>query len=107
VLLLSGDGAFTFTVAELECAVRQRLPFVAVVADDQSWGITETGHKKQFGEAISSHLGPIDFVALARSLGAHALRVTKPDAIAREIRKAFLRDTVTVIHVPVIGGNPA
>jgi acetolactate synthase-1/2/3 large subunit len=106
VLLLSGDGAFTFTVAEIECAVRQRIPFVAVVADDQSWGITETGHKKQFGKAISSHLGPIDFAALARSLGAAGVRVTKPDGIAREIRKALRRDTVTVVHVPIVGGNP-
>ena len=35
VILLSGDGSFTFTVAELECAARQTLPFVAVVADDE------------------------------------------------------------------------
>src|SRR5262249_41383713 len=34
VVLLAGDGSFTFTVAELECAVRQKLPFVAIVADD-------------------------------------------------------------------------
>ncbi len=70
VILLSGDGSFTFTVAELECAVRQKLHFVAIVADDQGWGITRTGHLRQFGEAISSGLGPIDFCRLAESLGA-------------------------------------
>ena len=61
IILLSGDGAFTFTVAELECAVRQKLHSVAIVADDQAWGITKTGHERQFGEAISSTLGPIAF----------------------------------------------
>jgi acetolactate synthase-1/2/3 large subunit len=104
VLLLSGDGAFTFTAAELECAVRQRLPFVAVVADDESWGITETGHRRQFGKAISSHLGPIDFRGLARSLGAVGVRVNKREEIAREIRKGLRRGKVTVIHVPIVGG---
>jgi acetolactate synthase-1/2/3 large subunit len=39
VLLLSGDGAIGFTLAELETAVRLRAPVVAVVADDQAWGI--------------------------------------------------------------------
>src|SRR5581483_2570506 len=61
IILLSGDGAFTFNVADLECAVRQNLPFVAIVADDQGWGITRTGHVRQFGQAISSSLGPIAF----------------------------------------------
>ena len=46
VILLSGDGSFTFTVAELECAARQGLPFVAVVADDECWGIV-SGHQQR------------------------------------------------------------
>ena len=107
VVLLSGDGAFTFNVAEIECAVRQRLPYVAIVADDESWGITETGHKKQFGRAISSHLGPIEFAGLAQSLGAWGIRVETAGALEVELRKAIKRDGVTVIHVPVVGGNPA
>jgi acetolactate synthase-1/2/3 large subunit len=107
VVLLSGDGAFTFTVADIECAVRQKLPFVAIVADDQAWGITRTGHLKQFGEPISSRLGPIAFDLLARSLGAEGVRVSRPAEIARELKRAIGRDAVTVIHVPVVGGNPA
>src|SRR5262249_22509750 len=73
VILLSGDGAFTFNVADIECAVRQNLPFVAVVADDQGWGITRIGHVRQFGEAIGSSLGPIAFADLARALGAEGV----------------------------------
>jgi len=106
VILLAGDGAFTFTVAELECAVRQRLPFVALVADDQAWGITKIGHVEEFGEAIASTLGPIAFDRLAETLGARGCRATAPDAILAELRKALEQDTVTVIHVPVTGGNP-
>lgn len=40
VVLLSGDGSATFNLTDLECAARQRLPFLMVVADDESWGIT-------------------------------------------------------------------
>src|SRR5262249_46629362 len=61
IILLSGDGAFTFNIADLESAARQNLPFVAVVADDQGWGITRSGHVRQFGAPIASSLGPIAF----------------------------------------------
>jgi acetolactate synthase-1/2/3 large subunit len=106
VILLAGDGSFTFTVADLECAVRQKLPFVAIVADDQAWGITQTGHVRQFGEAIASTLGPIDFAKLAESLGARGVPLLSPQTLEPALRDALQRETVTVIHVPIPGGSP-
>jgi acetolactate synthase I/II/III large subunit len=107
VILLSGDGASTFTIAELETASRQNIPFVMVVADDTSWGITLTGHEKKFGRGITSELGPIDFVMLARSLGALGVRVDSPEGIEPAIREALTAPQPTVIHVPIVQGNPA
>lgn len=107
VILLSGDGAFTFTVAELECAARQKLHFTAIVADDQGWGITRTGHVRQFGEPISSGLGPIAFDRLAESLGARGAAARRPEEIAPALERALAEPAVTVIHVPVVGGHPA
>ena len=106
VVLLSGDGAFTFTIAELECAVRQKLHFAAIVADDQGWGITRAGHVRQFGESISSSLGPIAFDRLADSLGARGVVAAAPDEIAPALERALAEPAVTVIHVPIVGGNP-
>lgn len=106
IILLTGDGAFTFTVAELECAVRQKLPFVAVVADDEAWGITRIGHEQEYGKAISSTLGPVAFDRLAESLGARGRRALSAVALRKELRSALKADTVTVIHVPITGGNP-
>ena len=106
VILLSGDGASTFTIAELETATRQGLPFVMVVADDQSWGITLTGHEKRYGRGITSELGPIDFVMLARAFGALGVRVDTPEGIEPAIREALTAPQPTVIHVPLVKGNP-
>ena len=106
VILLSGDGAFTFNVAELECAARQKLHFVAIVADDQGWGITRIGHMEQFGEVIASSLGPIPFDKLAESLGARGVRVNRPEEIQPALEDALMAQAVTVIHVPIVGGNP-
>jgi acetolactate synthase-1/2/3 large subunit len=106
VILLSGDGAFTFNVADLESAARQNLPFVAIVADDQAWGITRTGHVRQFGAPIASSLGPIAFDRLAESLGARGVRVSTPEEIRHELRRGMAEPVVTVIHAPIVGGNP-
>jgi acetolactate synthase-1/2/3 large subunit len=106
VLLLSGDGAFTFTVAEIECAVRQKLPFVAMVVDDQAWGITHAGHLREFGEGVSTVLGPIAFDRLAESLGARGRKALTPEQITAELKDALERPEVTVIHIPVVNGNP-
>ncbi|MCP5119080.1 MAG: thiamine pyrophosphate-binding protein [bacterium] len=107
VILLSGDGAFTFNVADLERAVHHALPFVAIVADDQGWGISRTGHLKNFGEPIASSLGPIALDRLAESLGARGIRAAGPEEIAPALERALATPAVTVIHVPVVGGFPA
>jgi acetolactate synthase-1/2/3 large subunit len=106
IILLSGDGAFTFTVADLESAARQSLPFVAIVADDQGWGITRIGHIEKYGEAMASSLGPIAFDRLAESLGARGMRVERKEEIQPALESALKEPRVTVIQVPVVGGNP-
>jgi acetolactate synthase-1/2/3 large subunit len=106
VILLSGDGSMTFTIADLECAARQGLPFLVIVADDEAWGITATAHLKQLGRTISSTLGPIRFDLLAQSLGARGARVSRADEIIPAIREALSADRPTVIHVPIVGGMP-
>jgi acetolactate synthase-1/2/3 large subunit len=107
ILLISGDGAFTFNVADLECAARQGLSFVAVVADDEAWCITRSGHMREYGEPISSSLGPVDFVKLAESLGARAVLVREEQQIQDAVREGLGRQGVTVVHVPIAGGTPA
>jgi acetolactate synthase-1/2/3 large subunit len=107
ILLISGDGAFTFNVADLECAARQALSFVAVVADDEAWGITRSGHMRAYGEPISSSLGPVDFIKLAESLGARGFLAREEPQIHDAVREGFGRQGVTVVHVPIAGGSPA
>jgi acetolactate synthase-1/2/3 large subunit len=106
ILLLSGDGSFTFTVAELETAARQRRGFVALVADDQAWGIVLEGHRQKFGQGITSQLGPIRFDRMAEAFGAHGVRIERPSEIPFAIRKGLSEERPTVIHVPISGNHP-
>ncbi|MEW6754847.1 MAG: thiamine pyrophosphate-binding protein [Candidatus Latescibacterota bacterium] len=106
VVLLSGDGAATFNLPDLERAAAQGLPFVMLIADDEAWGIVEVGHRRQYGEPLNSALGPIDFAALAQSLGALGTRVSSRGELERALRQGMGERLPAVIHVPVTGGFP-
>jgi len=106
VLLLSGDGSATFTIAELECAARQGLPFVMIVADDERWGIVESGQVERYGEAMCSVLGGVDFAEVARGLGALGARVEDRSELEAAIRQGLAEQVPALVHVPVAGGMP-
>ena len=106
IILLSGDGSFTFTVAELECAARQRLPFVCIVAEDECWGISVTGHRKRYGPPLYSDLGPTRLDLVAEGFGCRGIRVEQLDQLQREIEAGLAADRPTVIHVPIVHGGP-
>jgi acetolactate synthase-1/2/3 large subunit len=106
VLLLTGDGAIGFTITELETAVRHHAPFVALVADDQAWGIVASDQKRSLGEPIASLLGPVDYARVAQGFGARGVTVTQPDELAPAIREAFASGQPTLIEVPIALRGP-
>ena len=107
VILLSGDGSFTFTVAELECAARQNLPFVAIVADDEMWGISLSIHEKSYGRPLYSSLGPTKLDVVAEGFGCNGIRIQNSADLLPALQKALLNKTPTVIQVPIVTGPPA
>jgi acetolactate synthase-1/2/3 large subunit len=106
VILLSGDGSFTFTIAELECAARQNLPLVAVVADDQQWGISVSVHEQQYGAPLYSMLGPTRLDQVAEGFGCRGVRVEQKSELVSALRSALRDDRPTVLHVPVVPSSP-
>jgi thiamine pyrophosphate-dependent acetolactate synthase large subunit-like protein len=78
-----GDGGFHLSVAELETAVRLRLPLVVVVYHDAAYG-AEVHH---FTEASADELASVrfpdtDLAALARGFGCAGLTVRTVDDLA-------------------------
>jgi acetolactate synthase-1/2/3 large subunit len=107
VILLSGDGSFTFTVAELECAAREGLKFVAIVADDERWGISLTGHVRNYGRPLHSLLGPTRLDQVAEGFGCKGMRVERKEDLVPALRSALSATRPTVIQVPIVPSNPA
>ena len=72
VVCFTGDGGFMMVVAELETAVRLRLPITVIVFNDAALSLIEIKQEqKGYAGASMRYAGP-DLAALARSFGVAA-----------------------------------
>ncbi|MBL7126942.1 MAG: thiamine pyrophosphate-binding protein [Dehalococcoidales bacterium] len=103
VLLVSGDGSFGFTTTELESAVRQKLPFVAIVANDKTWGIAASVQYHRYGDEgiIATRLGAIRYDKIAEACGAQGMQIHNPQELTRAIKQGFSAPVPVVIDVPI------
>jgi thiamine pyrophosphate-dependent acetolactate synthase large subunit-like protein len=100
VIDITGDGAFGFSVAELDTAVRCGLPVVHVIHDNQAWGVV--GHsQKRLGFALGTELGGTDYAAIARGFGAHGERVESVEEIGPALGRALAAGGPAVIDARV------
>jgi acetolactate synthase I/II/III large subunit len=102
VVALVGDGGLGMTLAEVETAVRCGLRTIVLAFDNQSYGMIRTYQERRpGGSAVATELGPIDFAAAARALGARGVRVEDDAVFEPALRQALVGDRPTVIHLVV------
>ena len=103
VLSINGDGGFLYTANEMATAVRHRIPLVAIVFADGSFGNVRRIQEESYGNRlIASDLANPDFVKFAESFGAAAERVRTADELRGALRRGFARhDGPTLIEMPV------
>ena len=102
VLSINGDGGFMFNAQELSTAVQQGLGVVAVVFEDGAYGNVKRMQEDLYdGRVIASELRNPDFVRLAESFGAAAVRADTPDALRDAVLAAWGRRVPTVVCVNV------
>jgi acetolactate synthase-1/2/3 large subunit len=108
VILLTGDGALTFAIAELESAVRQAGPLVIVLADDQAWGIVVGEQERAYGPGgvVASRMGPVRYDLVAEGFGAIGVRAERPEEIGKAIERGLKADRPTLIQVPIAVKGP-
>lgn len=100
VVAWTGDGGFAMTMAELETAVRMHLRLAVIVLDNERYG-TIRMHQDQRGvpAPVATDLGPIDFAAIARGLGAHGSRPSTEAELEHALRVALVSDRPSVIQL--------
>jgi len=101
VVAAVGDGGFLMSVAELETAVRFRLPFVTLIFNDGGLGLIAWKERLKYKKDFFVRFGNPDFVKLAESFGAKGYRVSSDDGLAPVLRNALTQDGPVVIDCPV------
>jgi acetolactate synthase-1/2/3 large subunit len=102
IAVVSGDGAFGFNGFEFDSAVRQKLPFVAVIGNDGAWGEMRTFHEDIFGGADLSaqYLSQATrYETVVSGLGGHGERVERASDIAPALRRAFDANVPAAVNV--------
>ncbi|HEX5240482.1 MAG TPA: thiamine pyrophosphate-dependent enzyme, partial [Candidatus Limnocylindrales bacterium] len=90
VVALVGDGGLGMCLAELETAVRMSLRTIVLVFDNQRFGMIRTYQDRRAGgSTVGTELGPIDFAAAARALGARGVSVPNDAAFEPALRQAL------------------
>ena len=117
-----GDGDFLMTVQELATAVQYNIPIVVTVVNNYGWQSIkdlqmaalgpERVYATEFRDRQGAPVSP-DFTALARSFGAYAERVERPEEVRPALARAFAQGRPAVVEVivnreqPYAGGTVA
>ncbi len=115
VFVMVGDGSYLMMPTEIVTAVQEGIPITIVLLDNHGFssigGLSESVGSGGFGTEyrfrnpetgqLDGDVLPIDYVANARSLGAHAVRVNSIEELEAALEEAKKADRVTVIVVEV------
>jgi acetolactate synthase-1/2/3 large subunit len=100
VVALVGDGGMAMTMAELETATREHARIIVVVFDNERFGtIRMWQDDRGTGVGVATELGPVDFAAVGRALGARGVRVERDADVEPAIRQALVEERSTVIQL--------
>jgi thiamine pyrophosphate-dependent acetolactate synthase large subunit-like protein len=104
-MLLTSDSSFQFHIAELEVAVRRKLPLVCVVGVDNQWGLEVGVYKRTFGQdtpETGTHWSKeVRLDKVAEGFGCHGEYVTLAEEIGPAIARGYASGKPAVVHVVI------
>lgn len=91
VINIAGDGSFGMNCNELVTAVKNKLPLIEIVINNNCLGMVRQWqtlfYEKRYSETTLDR--PTDYVKLAEAFGAKGFRVTKPEELDDVLEKAL------------------
>jgi sulfoacetaldehyde acetyltransferase len=107
VFALQGDGAYGISgLSEVMTAVREAIPVIAVVVNNNQWGAEKKNQIDYYGSRfVGTNLTNPDFAQLARVMGADGYRVERADEV-RAVVDAAVRAGKPVVIDAIVDGSP-
>jgi acetolactate synthase-1/2/3 large subunit len=97
VINITGDGAFGFTLQELDTARRYGLPVVNIIHNNAAWGIIRAGQRSQYDFELGTSLAGTDYAAVARGFGCLGESVAQPEEFAPALQRGMSSGLPSVI----------
>jgi acetolactate synthase-1/2/3 large subunit len=90
VVCMVGDGGFLMTGNEMIAAVERKLPILFILSNNNCYGSIRVHQDKTYpGRHVGTTLINPDFIALARSFGVEAERVTKLEEVEAALTRGL------------------
>jgi acetolactate synthase-1/2/3 large subunit len=105
VLLVTGDGSLGFYLAELDTAVRHKLPFVIIVGNDAGWGLERELQSWATGgeTTVACELAPSRYDLVMQGLGGGGETIERLDQVRPAVERAFSSDVPYLLNVRIRG----
>jgi acetolactate synthase-1/2/3 large subunit len=105
VIAIMGDGTFGFHPAEIDTAVRYRLPFVVIVGNDARWNAEYQIQLRDYGpnRVGGCELLPTRYDQVAAAFGGYGELVTRADGVLPAVRRAIASGLPACVNVMLEG----
>jgi len=102
VYCITGDGAFSMGLMDLETARRLNLQITFIVLNDSAWGMIKSGQTLYYGSKyVGVDFGDIRFDKIAEAMGCYGERVRDPKEISNALKRAKESGLPAVVDVEI------
>lgn len=103
VVLIQGDGAAGFNIAEMDTMVRHDLPIITVIFNNTVWGMSIHGQQAVYGDrgVVVSTMHDTDWDVVAQGFGAYGERVKTLADIGPAIQRAVAHGGPALLNVEI------
>ncbi|MDH3584743.1 MAG: thiamine pyrophosphate-dependent enzyme, partial [Phycisphaerae bacterium] len=101
ILAICGDAGFLMNVQEMETAKRLDANFVAMVWEDNAYGLIEWKQENQFHHHVDLSFGNPDWVKLAESFGWGGHRCENSRDLSATLEQAFTEAGPSLVVIPI------
>ena len=106
VVMITGDGALGFYLAEFDTAVRHKLPFVTIVGNDAGWGLErELQRFATGGETVACELRPTRYDLVMQAMGGDGEHIERLDEVRPAVARALASPVPYCIDVKIRGAR--
>ena len=100
IVTFIGDGSYLMTGTELATAIQYGVPVKVFISNNSSYGTIRLNQEKAYpGRPIATDLVNPDFAMMARSFGAHAIKVERDEEVDAAVAEALAHDGPVVVEV--------